>query len=202
MLITTDQVLYSWVSWVERGTICVNTLPKDVILKCGQCWFRTHDPCIVNLIPYHFATEAYLFVYSLAMEPLKIHFELWNFWSLVQFFWDEMNQREQIWFKMNNVHMQISSFICLMLCHKRRIMAVYLPSEKECIRSTFIRMGGLHSTRMEFLSIKHEHLRKFFKQSSWLMDITIRHQLHNIHKLLSRSFGGNLWKSFPFWRIS
>ena len=45
-------------SWVERGTICVNILPKDAILKCGRCWFRTHDPWVVNLTPYHYATEA------------------------------------------------------------------------------------------------------------------------------------------------
>ena len=60
-LITTDQVpnLYSW---VERGTICVNTLPKDAILKCGQCWYRTHYSWIVSPTPYHCATEAILHV--------------------------------------------------------------------------------------------------------------------------------------------
>ena len=45
-------------SLVERGTSCVNTLPKDAILKYGQCRFRTHDPWIVSPRPYHCATEA------------------------------------------------------------------------------------------------------------------------------------------------
>ena len=47
-------------SWVERGTICVYILPKDAILKYGQCWFRTHDPWIVSLTPYRYATEIFL----------------------------------------------------------------------------------------------------------------------------------------------
>ena len=42
---------------MERGTICVNILPKDAILKCGQCRYRTQDPWIVSPTPYHF-TEA------------------------------------------------------------------------------------------------------------------------------------------------
>ena len=43
-------------SWVERGKI--GALPKDAILKCGQCWFRTHDPWVVSLTQDHYATEA------------------------------------------------------------------------------------------------------------------------------------------------
>ena len=43
---------------MERGTICVNTLPKDDILKYGQYWFRTQDPWVVSPTPYHCATEA------------------------------------------------------------------------------------------------------------------------------------------------
>ena len=44
--------------WVERGTIWVNTLPKDAILNCGQRWFRTHEPWVVSPTPYHYAAEA------------------------------------------------------------------------------------------------------------------------------------------------
>ena len=54
--------------WVERGTICVNTLPKDAILKRGQCWFRTHDPSVVSPTPYHYAIEAIDFMFF----PLRV----------------------------------------------------------------------------------------------------------------------------------
>ena len=60
-------------SWVERGTTCVNTLPKDAILKCGQCWFRAHDPWVVNLTPYHYATEAIDELFFSRMLP-KVNF--------------------------------------------------------------------------------------------------------------------------------
>ena len=61
-------------SWVERGTICVNTLPKDAILKYGQCRFRTHDPWIVSPTPYHCATEATKVRYAEYVVLKKIFF--------------------------------------------------------------------------------------------------------------------------------
>ena len=38
-------------SWVEKGIICVNTLPKDAVLECGHSQYRTHDLWIMSPMP-------------------------------------------------------------------------------------------------------------------------------------------------------
>ena len=61
-------------SWVERGTICVITLPKGANLYTG--WYRTHDHCVMSRAPSPLCYRGRLYKVQRGCWPMVLILQL------------------------------------------------------------------------------------------------------------------------------